>query len=68
METKVKKGYLLLADLSGFTQFMAVAELEHAQEIISELIDVVCKSLKPVFNIAEIEGDAIFARSLHRTR
>ena len=43
---------------------MAVAELEHAQEIISELIDVVCKSLKPVFNIAEIEGDAIFAYTL----
>ncbi|MGE5862154.1 MAG: DUF2652 domain-containing protein [Nitrososphaerales archaeon] len=43
---------------------MAVAELEHAQEIISELIDIVCKSLKPVFNIAEIEGDAIFAYTL----
>lgn len=64
MDTKVKQGYLLLADLSGFTQFMAVAELEHAQEIISELIDIVCKSLKPVFKIAEIEGDAIFAYTL----
>ena len=61
MESKVKQGYLLLADLSGFTKFMASAELEHAQEIISELIDTVCKSLKPVFNIAEVEGDAIFA-------
>jgi hypothetical protein len=61
MESKVKDGYLLLADLSGFTQFMASAELEHAQEIITELINTVCKSLKPVFNIAEIEGDAIFA-------
>ena len=61
MESKVKQGYLLLADLSGFTQFMASAELEHAQEIITELIDTVCKSLKPVFKIAEIEGDAIFA-------
>ena len=61
MESKVKQGYLLLADLSGFTQFMASAELEHAQEIISDLIDTVCKSLKPVFKIAEIEGDAIFA-------
>ena len=61
METRVKQGYLLLADLSGFTRFMASAELEHAQEILTELIDTVCKSLKPVFKIAEIEGDAIFA-------
>jgi len=64
MESKVKQGYLLLADLSGFTQFMATAELEHAQEILTELIDTVCKSLKPVFKIAEIEGDAIFAYTL----
>lgn len=64
MESKVKQGYLLLADLSGFTQFMASAELEHAQEIITELVEIVCKSLKPVFHIAEIEGDAIFAYTL----
>lgn len=64
MESKVKNGYLLLADLSGFTQFMASSELDHAQEIITELIDTVCKSLKPIFKIAEIEGDAIFAYTL----
>jgi len=61
MESKVKQGYLLLADLSGFTQFMATTELEHAQEILTELIAIVCNSLKPVFKIAEIEGDAVFA-------
>jgi len=61
METRIQNGYLLLADLSGFTRFMASAELEHAQEIVTELIDLVCSNIKPVFKIAEIEGDAVFA-------
>jgi hypothetical protein len=61
MESKVQNGYLLLADISGFTSFMASSELEHAQQILTEFINVVCKSLKPTLKIAEIEGDAIFA-------
>jgi len=61
VESKVQNGYLLLADLSGYTKFMATSELEHAREILPELINLVIKNLKPVFNIAEVEGDAVFA-------
>lgn len=61
MESKVQQGYLLLADISGFTSFMVSSELEHAQQILTDFINNVCDSLKSVLNIAEIEGDAVFA-------
>jgi hypothetical protein len=61
MESKILNGYLLLADLSGYTKFMASTELEHAKEILLELISVVTKNLKSIFTISEIEGDAVFA-------
>ncbi len=35
---KTQHGYLLLADLSGYTSFVARTELEHSQEIIGELL------------------------------
>jgi hypothetical protein len=61
MESKVQQGYLLLADISGFTSFLASSELEHAQQILTEVINVVTKSIKSAFRVAEIEGDAVFA-------
>jgi hypothetical protein len=64
MESKIRNGYLLLADLTGYTKFLASSELEHAQEILSELINVVTKNLKTLLTIAEIEGDAVFAYAL----
>ena len=30
MDSRTKRGYLLLADLSGFTAFLTASELEHA--------------------------------------
>ena len=37
----VESGYLLLADISGYTAFLAQTELEHANEILSDLLETV---------------------------
>ena len=58
-ETK-QNGFLLLADISGFTSFLAKSELDHAHEILSKLIQHMIDQLTPTFNLAEVEGDAIF--------
>ena len=34
-------GYLLLADISGYTSFVAGTELEYSQDILSELLEVI---------------------------
>jgi hypothetical protein len=56
----IQNGYLVLVDLSGYTPFMASAELDHAQGILSNLLDLLCKRLTPTLTLAEIEGDALF--------
>jgi hypothetical protein len=40
MEAHAQQGYLILADISGFTSFMAASELEHAHAIVGELLEV----------------------------
>lgn len=61
MERKTQKGYLLLADISGYTSFVARTEIEHAEIAISMLLEAVIEKLSPLFTIAKLEGDAVFA-------
>jgi hypothetical protein len=73
---KVETGFLLLADISGYTSFLeAVAashpemtrpggELAPAYPVLSSLLDVVVESIAPTFRLAEIEGDAVFGYAL----
>lgn len=56
----IQNGYLVLVDLSGYTPFMASSELDHAQGILSNLLDLLCSRLTPTLTLAEIEGDALF--------
>ncbi len=54
-------GFLVLADISGFTAFMAATELEHGAEITGLLLETVMGRLSPPLEIQELEGDAVFA-------
>ena len=73
MNNRTDHGYLVLADVSGFTAFVTTTELEHGSEIIAVLLDEVVGHLSPPLEIQEIEGDAVFAlggasSALPRTR
>lgn len=61
MNNRTDRGYLILADISGFTAFVTTTELEHSSEIIAVLLDEVVGHLSPPLEIQEIEGDAVFA-------
>lgn len=61
MDTKTQHGYLILADISGYSSFVAESELEHAHDILSELLELVLKHVTTVFTLSKLEGDAIFA-------
>ncbi|HEX5170588.1 MAG TPA: DUF2652 domain-containing protein [Cyclobacteriaceae bacterium] len=54
------KGFLVLADITGFTPFVATTELEHSQEILQEMLKGIISFLTPTFRLAEVEGDAVF--------
>lgn len=51
---------LLIADISGYTGYLADAELDHAQDILADLIATVVGALRPTFRLAKLEGDAAF--------
>lgn len=36
---EVKKGYLLISDISGYTEFLVRSELQHAKEILDTLLE-----------------------------
>ena len=46
-EYLARQGYLLLADISGYTKFLTGSELEHAQAIIHELTTLVRERMVP---------------------
>jgi hypothetical protein len=50
----------LIADISGYTGYLADVELDHAQDILADLIGAVVSSLRPGFRLAKLEGDAAF--------
>lgn len=51
---------LLIADISGYTSYLAGVELDHAQDILADLMGTVVTSLRPTFRLAKLEGDAAF--------
>ena len=61
MDTQIQHGYLMLADISGYSAYLAGVELDHAHEILKELIELIVARFKPLLTIAELEGDAVFA-------
>lgn len=61
MSTVTQHGYLVLADISGYTSFVAKTELEHSHEILTELLELLVENIKPVMTISKLEGDAVFA-------
>ena len=50
----------LIADISGYTGYLADVELDHAQDILADLIGAVVTALRPTFRLAKLEGDAAF--------
>ena len=58
---ETQHGYLLLADISGYTSYVAATELTHSQEILTELLELIIERFRPILTISKIEGDAIFA-------
>ena len=53
---------LLIADISGYTDFMLSnkVSLAHSQDIITKLMKVIIKEVKIPLKISKFEGDAIF--------
>jgi len=60
MQSAAQPTCFLIADISGYTGYLADVELDHAQDILADLIGAVVTALRPNFRLAKLEGDAAF--------
>jgi hypothetical protein len=61
MSAVAQHGYLLIADISGYTSFVAGTELEHSHEILADLLGTICEKIESILMLHKLEGDAVFA-------
>lgn len=57
MDAKTQYGYLVIADISGFTSYLAKVELEHAHEILTDLLEKIVKEFKTLLMISKLEDE-----------
>ncbi len=55
------RGYLLIADLSGYTAYLTSTELDHANGVIAGLLDALVARLGDPLHLWRLEGDAVLA-------
>src|SRR5437870_13885294 len=67
MLPKPETACFVIADISGYTQFLAGVELDHGQDIITDLMEAVVRSLRPPFRLDRFEGDAAFLYAVAET-
>lgn len=56
----VRRGCLVLADISGYTRYLSGVELEHSHDVLADLLGVVASELAAAGPLAKLEGDAVF--------
>jgi len=54
------KGYFIITDISGYTEYLTESELDHAHETLQSLFDVQMKHINFPLKISGFRGDAIF--------
>lgn len=55
----VKRGIILIPDISGFSEYIYSADLTHSQIVIASLLETIMLSNNLDLEVSEIEGDAI---------
>ena len=58
--TTPETGFLVIADLTGYTAYLSQSELEHAPAIAGDLLETIVGRLEPPYRLTKFEGDAAF--------
>ncbi len=58
------RGLLLIADITGYTDYLNESELEHAQETLSALLELLIEHTRPPLIISRLAGDAVISYAL----
>lgn len=56
-------GYLLIADISGYTGYLTQSEMDHANPILQSLLEALVMQVGEPMHLWKMEGDAVLAYS-----
>ena len=59
-----QRGFILIADITGYTAYLNDSELEHAQGTLTELLELLIEHTKSPLVISRLEGDAVISYGL----
>jgi hypothetical protein len=58
------RGFILIADITGYTSYLSRSELEHAQGTLSDLLGLLVEGTRSPLVVAQLEGDAVLSYAL----
>ena len=58
------QGFLVMADITGYTMFLNESELEHAQDSLAAIMDVIVGSTEAPLVLYRLVGDAVVSYAL----
>lgn len=65
--SKTQEGYLLIADITGYTMYLSESELDHAQETLTTLLKLLVEYTRPPLVISRLAGDAVISYGLRHS-
>ncbi|HVY50119.1 MAG TPA: DUF2652 domain-containing protein [Devosia sp.] len=60
----IQQGFFLIADITGYTQYLSETELDHAQSILTNLLNLLIEHTRPPLVISRLAGDAVISYGL----
>jgi hypothetical protein len=65
--SETHEGYFLIADITGYTQYLSESELEHAQDTLTALLELLVENTRPPLVISRLAGDAVISYGLRES-
>ena len=59
--SKLQSGFLLIADITGYTAYLSKSELEHAEDSLRTLFYLLIEHTQLPLVISRLEGDAVIS-------
>jgi hypothetical protein len=56
-----ESGYIVMADITGYTMFLNKSELEHAKESLTEILNVIVDGTTAPLVVSRLVGDAVLS-------
>jgi hypothetical protein len=66
MPPTADRGCLVIADISGYTDYVVTSPLEYAEDVVADVTATVVERLEPILRVNKLEGDAAFGYALEK--